>query len=95
MDAHRDQLPCVTVGVGAAFDFIAGVKRQAPPLLQALGLEWLFRLAQEPLRLWRRYLIGNPRFLAHFARQLLGALDAELKRRLRAPAIGTPLGASR
>jgi N-acetylglucosaminyldiphosphoundecaprenol N-acetyl-beta-D-mannosaminyltransferase len=43
------------VGVGAAFDFLAGTKRQAPLWMQRNGLEWLFRLASEPHRLWRRY----------------------------------------
>jgi N-acetylglucosaminyldiphosphoundecaprenol N-acetyl-beta-D-mannosaminyltransferase len=67
MAAHRDSLRCPMLGVGAAFDFIAGAKRQAPAWMQRIGLEWLFRLATEPRRLWRRYLIGNPRFLLHFA----------------------------
>lgn len=58
------------LGVGAAFDFIAGVKPSAPALLQAAGLEWLFRLLTEPRRLWRRYLKQNPRFVWHFGRQL-------------------------
>ena len=53
----------VLIGVGAAFDFHAGLKPQAPPWLRRTGLEWLFRLATEPRRLWRRYLIGNSRFL--------------------------------
>ncbi len=70
MAAHREALPCVQLGVGAAFDFLAGAKRQAPLWLQGAGLEWLFRLASEPRRLWRRYLIQNPRFLFHFAREL-------------------------
>jgi N-acetylglucosaminyldiphosphoundecaprenol N-acetyl-beta-D-mannosaminyltransferase len=61
---------CVLVGVGAAFDFHAGLVPQAPPTLQRLGLEWAFRLAQEPRRLWRRYLRYNPRFVAGFVRQL-------------------------
>jgi len=61
----------VLVGVGAAFDFHAGLKRQAPDFLQRLGLEWAFRLSQEPRRLWRRYLRYNPRFVAGFVRQLL------------------------
>jgi N-acetylglucosaminyldiphosphoundecaprenol N-acetyl-beta-D-mannosaminyltransferase len=61
---------CVLVGVGAAFDFHAGLIPQAPSTLQRLGLEWAFRLAQEPRRLWRRYLRYNPRFVAGFARQL-------------------------
>jgi len=52
------------VGVGAAFDFHAGVKRQAPRVMQRTGLEWLFRLGAEPRRLWRRYLVDNPAFAA-------------------------------
>lgn len=64
MHAHRDLLPMPLIAVGAAFDFIAGRKRQAPSWLQRLGLEWLFRLAVEPRRLWRRYLYHNPRFMA-------------------------------
>jgi N-acetylglucosaminyldiphosphoundecaprenol N-acetyl-beta-D-mannosaminyltransferase len=68
----RDRLEApVLVGVGAAFDFHAGLKRQAPDLLQRLGLEWAFRLSQEPRRLWRRYLRYNPRFVIGFARQLI------------------------
>ncbi len=59
----------VLVGVGAAFDFHAGLIPQAPDWMQRLGLEWAFRLAQEPRRLWRRYLRYNPRFVAGFARQ--------------------------
>jgi len=51
------------IGVGAAFDFISGVKPQAPAWMQRAGLEWLFRLAMEPRRLWRRYLVYNGRFL--------------------------------
>jgi N-acetylglucosaminyldiphosphoundecaprenol N-acetyl-beta-D-mannosaminyltransferase len=60
----------VLVGVGAAFDFHAGLVPQAPPRLQKVGLEWAYRLVQEPRRLWRRYLRYNPRFVAAFARQL-------------------------
>ncbi len=58
------------IGVGAAFDFHAGLVPQAPNLLQVAGLEWAYRLAHEPRRLWRRYLRYNPRFLAAFAVQL-------------------------
>jgi N-acetylglucosaminyldiphosphoundecaprenol N-acetyl-beta-D-mannosaminyltransferase len=58
------------VGVGAAFDFHAGLVPQAPNWLQEAGLEWAYRLAHEPRRLWRRYLRYNPRFLSAFARQL-------------------------
>jgi N-acetylglucosaminyldiphosphoundecaprenol N-acetyl-beta-D-mannosaminyltransferase len=60
----------VLIGVGAAFDFHAGLVPQAPPWLQRAGLEWAYRLAQEPRRLWRRYLRYNPRFVGAFARQL-------------------------
>jgi N-acetylglucosaminyldiphosphoundecaprenol N-acetyl-beta-D-mannosaminyltransferase len=73
MAAHRDSLACAMLGVGAAFDFLAGTKSQAPRWMQRRGLEWLYRLVAEPRRLWRRYLIGNPRFLYHFARERLRA----------------------
>jgi N-acetylglucosaminyldiphosphoundecaprenol N-acetyl-beta-D-mannosaminyltransferase len=70
MAALRPHLEApVLVGVGAAFDFHAGLVPQAPPRLQRAGLEWAYRLAQEPRRLWRRYLRYNPRFVAAFARQ--------------------------
>jgi N-acetylglucosaminyldiphosphoundecaprenol N-acetyl-beta-D-mannosaminyltransferase len=64
----------VLVGVGAAFDFHAGLVPQAPDWMQRFGLEWVFRLAQEPRRLWRRYLRYNPRFVAGFARQYARSL---------------------
>ena len=67
---HRVGAP-VLIGVGAAFDFHAGLIPQAPGWMQRLGLEWLFRLAQEPRRLWRRYLRYNPRFVVGFVRQYL------------------------
>jgi exopolysaccharide biosynthesis WecB/TagA/CpsF family protein len=57
------RLPLVFVAVGAAFDFVAGTKPQAPRWMQHNGLEWTFRLASEPRRLWKRYLFGNLRFL--------------------------------
>jgi N-acetylglucosaminyldiphosphoundecaprenol N-acetyl-beta-D-mannosaminyltransferase len=68
------------IGVGAAFDFHAGLVPQAPNWLQEAGLEWAYRLAHEPRRLWRRYLRYNPRFLAAFAHQLLEHRRAELRR---------------
>ncbi len=72
MARMRDRLDApVLIGVGAAFDFHAGLVPQAPAPLQRAGLEWAFRLAQEPRRLWRRYLRYNPRFVAGFARQWL------------------------
>jgi N-acetylglucosaminyldiphosphoundecaprenol N-acetyl-beta-D-mannosaminyltransferase len=70
----RDRLDApMLVGVGAAFDFHAGLVPQAPNWMQAVGLEWVFRLAQEPRRLWRRYVRYNPRFIAGFARQYVRA----------------------
>ena len=69
------------VGVGAAFDFLSGRKRQAPGFMQRAGMEWLYRLATEPRRLWRRYLAQNPRFLVLFGLQLA---RARLGRRPRA-----------
>jgi N-acetylglucosaminyldiphosphoundecaprenol N-acetyl-beta-D-mannosaminyltransferase len=71
IDAHRDRIRAVMVGVGAAFDFHAGIKRQAPVWMQRGGLEWLFRLFQEPGRLWKRYMHNNPRFIALALRELL------------------------
>ena len=70
MAAMRDRLDApVLVGVGAAFDFHAGLVAQAPNWMQSLGLEWAFRLGTEPRRLWRRYLRYNPRFVTGFVRQ--------------------------
>ncbi len=57
------------VGVGAAFDFHAGLVSQAPPWMQRTGLEWCYRLSREPRRLWRRYARYNPRFVVAFTRQ--------------------------
>jgi N-acetylglucosaminyldiphosphoundecaprenol N-acetyl-beta-D-mannosaminyltransferase len=62
----------VMVGVGAAFDFHAGVKKQAPLWMQRSGLEWLFRLVSEPKRLWKRYLYNNPLFIWSVFLQLSG-----------------------
>jgi N-acetylglucosaminyldiphosphoundecaprenol N-acetyl-beta-D-mannosaminyltransferase len=61
----------VLVGVGAAFDFHAGLVPQAPNWMQEAGLEWAYRLAHEPRRLWRRYLRYNPRFIGSFTHQLI------------------------
>jgi N-acetylglucosaminyldiphosphoundecaprenol N-acetyl-beta-D-mannosaminyltransferase len=64
MHAHARPLGGpVLIGVGAAFDFHAGIKRQAPRWMQHSGLEWLFRLGSEPRRLGRRYLVNNPLFV--------------------------------
>jgi N-acetylglucosaminyldiphosphoundecaprenol N-acetyl-beta-D-mannosaminyltransferase len=72
MAAHRGRVQAVMLGVGAAFDFIAGTKSQAPRWMMRIGLEWLYRVATEPRRLWKRYLKHNPRFVVLFTMQLLG-----------------------
>ncbi|HTO98276.1 MAG TPA: WecB/TagA/CpsF family glycosyltransferase [Myxococcales bacterium] len=62
---YRDRLrPAVLLGMGATVDFLAGRVRRSPPWVSRLGMEWLFRLALEPRRLARRYLVDDPRFLA-------------------------------
>ncbi|MDD5712650.1 MAG: WecB/TagA/CpsF family glycosyltransferase [Smithellaceae bacterium] len=66
---HRRSIRAVQLCVGAAFDFISGNKRTAPPWMQRSGLEWLYRLLQEPGRLWQRYLFTNTIFLGKFALQ--------------------------
>ena len=66
---HRLNVP-VLAGVGAAVDFLSGNKPRAPRWMQRSGLEWLFRLATEPRRLWRRYLIGNAVFVRLAAAEL-------------------------
>jgi N-acetylglucosaminyldiphosphoundecaprenol N-acetyl-beta-D-mannosaminyltransferase len=61
--------PAVLLGIGASLDFIAGTVRRAPPWVSQVGLEWAFRLVQEPRRLWRRYLVNDPRFLGILLRE--------------------------
>lgn len=72
MAAHQGRIAGTMLGVGAAFDFHAGVKARAPRWMQVSGTEWLFRLACEPRRLARRYLIDNSLFLAYLCRTALG-----------------------
>lgn len=70
MSMHRPLLDVpVIIGVGAAFDFLSGVKPQAPRWMQKSGLEWIFRLVSEPRRLWKRYLIGNTMFIFYVCRE--------------------------
>ncbi|HLM00963.1 MAG TPA: WecB/TagA/CpsF family glycosyltransferase [Pyrinomonadaceae bacterium] len=80
MAAHADKVKAVMLGVGASFDFYAGNVRESPEWLGNLGLEWLYRLTQEPKRLWRRYLILNPRFMFLATLQLLGLKERKDKR---------------
>jgi len=72
MFEHKDKLGVpVLIGVGAAFDFHAGCMKQAPEWMRENGLEWLFRLVQEPRRLWRRYLLNGSEFVFNVALQEL------------------------
>ena len=71
MAAHKGRISSAMIGVGAAFDFIAGTTPQAPRWLMGIGCEWLFRLATEPRRLWKRYPKNNPRFVVLCLRQLI------------------------
>lgn len=63
--------PAVILGVGASLDFVAGEAKRAPRWMSSVGFEWLYRLAQEPRRMWRRYLVRDPRFLAIVVRQAI------------------------
>jgi len=83
---HRDSIQAIQICVGAAFDFHAGTKPMAPQWMQRCGLEWVFRLYQEPHRLWHRYLTTNTIFIWKLTRQLCGAK----KNRLKAPDSGEP-----
>lgn len=74
---YREALSMPILAVGAAFDFHAGSLAQAPARLQRLGLEWAFRLVQEPRRLWKRYVFLNPAFLGLLALQAAGAMRFE------------------
>lgn len=73
--AARLSIPCV--GVGAAFDFVAGAVPEAPMWMQRTGVEWVFRLVSEPRRLWKRYLVGNTMFLAAAIRGLRARAENE------------------
>jgi N-acetylglucosaminyldiphosphoundecaprenol N-acetyl-beta-D-mannosaminyltransferase len=78
IDALRDRIrPAVSLGIGAGLDFIAGTVQRAPRVLQRLGLEWLYRLAREPRRLWRRYLVNDPKFAVILWRTLRARWSAE------------------
>jgi exopolysaccharide biosynthesis WecB/TagA/CpsF family protein len=68
---YRDVLSMPLLAVGAAFDFHAGLLPQAPKMMQDLGLEWLFRLIQEPKRLWKRYILLNPHYVWLISQQWL------------------------
>jgi N-acetylglucosaminyldiphosphoundecaprenol N-acetyl-beta-D-mannosaminyltransferase len=71
MAAHRGQIKAVMIGVGAAFEYHAGTIRRAPKWMQNAGFEWLHRLASDPGRLWKRYLVTNTLFVLYATKQLV------------------------
>lgn len=74
LDRHMDKTDArLGIGVGAFLDFQAGAVRRAPDWMNRIGLEWLYRLCKEPRRMWRRYLIGNPKFVIRVIRHRLMA----------------------
>ncbi len=74
MHQHKNQIQAVMIGLGGAFDVYAGVKKWAPPWIRHIGLEWLYRLAQEPKRLWRRYYETIPPFLFLALKQIFATV---------------------
>jgi N-acetylglucosaminyldiphosphoundecaprenol N-acetyl-beta-D-mannosaminyltransferase len=73
IDSVREALrPAVMMGVGASLDFVAGTMARAPRWMSNAGLEWMFRMSREPRRLWRRYLVRDPKFLVILGRELAG-----------------------
>jgi len=80
MARNRETINSVMIGVGAAFDLYAGQLREAPVIISRLGLEWMFRLAQEPRRLFSRFLVVNPRFVWLATRQMISRRDGSRNR---------------
>jgi exopolysaccharide biosynthesis WecB/TagA/CpsF family protein len=85
MASHRGRLPCVMLGVGAAFEFHAGLLHRAPRWMRRAGLEWVHRLAHQPDRLWRRYAYTNSLFVAKSLREAVRAAVDWLRARPSAP----------
>jgi N-acetylglucosaminyldiphosphoundecaprenol N-acetyl-beta-D-mannosaminyltransferase len=82
---HLQQLPgCILIASGATFDFFSGRIRQAPRWIRRVGLEWLFRLFQDPIRLWKRYTIYNILFVGALLLELVGILHLSNKRPIQA-----------
>lgn len=71
MASHAQVIESWMIGVGAAFDYNAGLVRHSPPWLHKIGLEWLYRLFSDPRRLWRRYMVRNPRFILLTASEVI------------------------
>lgn len=69
MHAHMGKLNAVTIGVGAGFDYLAGYIKRAPWIMQVLYMEWLYRLVQDPKRLWKRYVTTNVKFVKYIFKE--------------------------
>ena len=76
---NSDKFSSNLVGIGFAIEWVAGTKIKAPELLANIGLEWIFRLVQEPKRLYKRYLVDNSLFIIYFLKQLF-LKDREIKK---------------
>jgi exopolysaccharide biosynthesis WecB/TagA/CpsF family protein len=75
IERHRERLPgCVLIASGATFDFFSGRIKQAPVWIRKAGFEWLYRLFQDPVRLWKRYTVYNVLFLGALFLELIGLL---------------------
>lgn len=82
IDRHLDEIrPAVAIGVGASLDFVAGHVQRAPAWMSRIGAEWVFRLLQEPRRLWRRYLIQDPQFVGILLRSMRRPRHARVRQR--------------
>lgn len=80
MAEHKGKVNCIMIGIGAVFVFFGETKKQAPKIMQQTGTEWIFRLATERGRLWKRYLKHNPRFVFYFTKQLTSKFNAQIKK---------------
>jgi N-acetylglucosaminyldiphosphoundecaprenol N-acetyl-beta-D-mannosaminyltransferase len=79
MSQHKDKIQAVMIGVGGVFPVYAGILKETPKLMQNLGLEWLFRLCQEPKRLWKRYATTIPIFIWLMLKQIVFSKDNQIK----------------
>jgi len=79
MNQHKDKIQAVMIGVGGVFPVYAGILKETPKLMQNLGLEWLFRLCQEPKRLWKRYATTIPIFIWLMLKQIVFSKENQIK----------------
>jgi len=82
MHAYSPELKGMLIGVGAAFDFMVGVRSRAPNWMQLIGMEWFYRLCSEPKRLWKRYLVTNSKFVFLLVRDLFTSALSRISHRI-------------